>query len=317
MGPGARLPRPHDLFDKPRRLRLASPTALTDDPLRVLRVWRLALQLDAEPDVDVPADLDLADVAPERVRAELKLILEHPDAAFALEGLDDLGLLVQIVPSAAAGDADPTAPAEPPRFAGRAGGRHACRDAVRRVRRAGIVAAPHVGPALARCWEHVADQRAAVLLGWLCAGVPDLDDRLHARRWSRALARAAASTAAELGKAPSAAGLGSDLFGWKCQTAFALLGRAALADDPEAHVAAYLGALDGAAGHQNPRGLPVPPLPRPILTPAEVKEAMLLPDSPQLGVMLDSLVIRQLDGEVTDEATARAFLQWAVDVAFV
>ncbi len=73
-----------------RRLRAVDPTTFTADPLRLLRVARLAAVLDATPDDALRAlcrGLDLAAVPVERVAAELRRILQdppRPSRAFAL-----------------------------------------------------------------------------------------------------------------------------------------------------------------------------------------------------------------------------------------
>ncbi|MCP4873075.1 MAG: CCA tRNA nucleotidyltransferase [Proteobacteria bacterium] len=277
-----------DLFAQPRRLRLASPSALADDPLRVLRVWRFALQLEADVEVDIPAGFDLSGIANERIRAELLPMLGHADAGFALHGLNEAGLLAQVLPGPHRLDVH---------------------------RRAAIVCAAHVGPNLARCWEHVGDQRAAVVLGWLC-DVAELEHELVAQAWPRTLARAAASTSAEVGRTPAPGELGSDLVRWKCQTAYALLGLGAKADEPEALAARYLAPLDVAAGARNPKGLPIPPIPAPLLPAAEVRDTLDLLPGPQLGIVLGEMTIRQLNGAIADEADARAFLGWVDRVGF-
>jgi putative nucleotidyltransferase with HDIG domain len=86
-----------------RRLRPPDPRVLAEDPLRALRGARLeaALGLRLTPGTVTaisrvaPA---LADVAPERVRDELLLVLALPAAARALRRIDALGLLRVIVP---------------------------------------------------------------------------------------------------------------------------------------------------------------------------------------------------------------------------
>src|SRR5215210_886529 len=60
-----------------RRLRMVSPAALSDDPLRTLRAARLAVELELELELETRAAVrehapGLAAVAPERVFAELK-----------------------------------------------------------------------------------------------------------------------------------------------------------------------------------------------------------------------------------------------------
>lgn len=108
LGGGARVD-PHggaqDLAA--RRLRAVGPRALADDPLRVVRLVRLAAELRLEPDRDTlalarasaPAT---AHVAQERVFAELKRIVAGDGAIASLALLDALGLTEAILPEIAA-----------------------------------------------------------------------------------------------------------------------------------------------------------------------------------------------------------------------
>jgi poly(A) polymerase len=90
-----------------RRLRAVGPNALSDDPLRTLRLVRLAAELDLEPD---RATCDLAraqaprvaEVAQERVFAELKRILADAGVVRSLRRMDELGLTASILPELAA-----------------------------------------------------------------------------------------------------------------------------------------------------------------------------------------------------------------------
>ncbi len=86
-----------------RRLRVPAPGALEADPLRALRGARLegALGLRLTPATAAAIRAvapRLAQVAMERVRDELFLVLALPDAARALRRMDVLGLLRVIVP---------------------------------------------------------------------------------------------------------------------------------------------------------------------------------------------------------------------------
>ena len=72
-----------------RRLRLCSPTALDDDPLRVLRLARLARAFDLVPDAAATeaalrAASGLSRVSGERLRDELSAVLATQRASFAL-----------------------------------------------------------------------------------------------------------------------------------------------------------------------------------------------------------------------------------------
>ena len=86
-----------------RRLRACRSTAFTDDPLRVLRLLRLAHQLDfgIEPDTErmarsaAPA---LASVSAERVRDELTHVLKLPRSAPAIRQADAWSVLRLVLP---------------------------------------------------------------------------------------------------------------------------------------------------------------------------------------------------------------------------
>jgi poly(A) polymerase len=90
-----------------RRLRMTGPTAFTEDPLRVVRLARLALALGFEVD---PGTADaaraaapgLADVPGERIFAELNLLLAHDSAAQGVRLLADVGGLAAVLPEIAA-----------------------------------------------------------------------------------------------------------------------------------------------------------------------------------------------------------------------
>jgi tRNA nucleotidyltransferase/poly(A) polymerase len=88
------------------RLRLVSDRVFTDDPLRLLRLARIAHELGFEVDSDAERlarrDAHLADrPAGERIFAEVRRLMtpDHPDAAVRL--LDGLGVLDVILPEAA------------------------------------------------------------------------------------------------------------------------------------------------------------------------------------------------------------------------
>lgn len=86
-----------------RRLRAVGPRTFADDPLRAVRLVRLAAELDLEPD---PATCDLAraeasrvaGVAQERVFAELKRILSVGDVLRSLRRMDAFGVTAAILP---------------------------------------------------------------------------------------------------------------------------------------------------------------------------------------------------------------------------
>ncbi len=86
-----------------RSLRIVSPMVLRDDPVRLVRLARLACQLgfDIVPHTRLRARMDaggLARSAPERTVEELRRIARLPDAWRGVETLDDLGVLGVIVP---------------------------------------------------------------------------------------------------------------------------------------------------------------------------------------------------------------------------
>jgi tRNA nucleotidyltransferase/poly(A) polymerase len=90
-----------------RRLRAVGPTSFADDPLRVLRLARLAceLQLTADDATAGQARAEaprLADVSQERVFAELKRIVVADDAIVGLELADATGALAAVLPEVAA-----------------------------------------------------------------------------------------------------------------------------------------------------------------------------------------------------------------------
>ena len=86
-----------------RRLRLVSASALADDPVRMLRLARLALQLgftiDPEAVRQARADAPrLAGAVGERLRDELGRVLRLPEAWRGVELLDEIGALGALVP---------------------------------------------------------------------------------------------------------------------------------------------------------------------------------------------------------------------------
>lgn len=85
------------------RLRLCSPTALADDPLRIVRIARLAAALGMAPDgATVAACLAaaprLVGVSSERVRDELCAVLALPTAPEAIRRLAEWEALVWVLP---------------------------------------------------------------------------------------------------------------------------------------------------------------------------------------------------------------------------
>ena len=104
LGGGELVDHHNGLHDLERRtLRVVRPTALRDDPVRLVRLARLSCQLgfEVEAETRLRARLDAAELvrsAPERVADELRRIARLPDAWRGLETLDDLGVLGVIVP---------------------------------------------------------------------------------------------------------------------------------------------------------------------------------------------------------------------------
>jgi putative nucleotidyltransferase with HDIG domain len=85
------------------RLRAASAGAFLEDPLRVMRLARVAVELDLEPDPETltlarTAAPGLGDVSAERVFAELCRILSTVRARHGVELLADVGALATVLP---------------------------------------------------------------------------------------------------------------------------------------------------------------------------------------------------------------------------
>jgi poly(A) polymerase len=86
-----------------RRLRMAGPGAFADDPLRVLRLVRLAVELDLGVDAGTSRSAvehapGLAGVSAERVFAELRRIIAAPRARPGLELMHELGVSAVVLP---------------------------------------------------------------------------------------------------------------------------------------------------------------------------------------------------------------------------
>jgi tRNA nucleotidyltransferase/poly(A) polymerase len=85
------------------RLRAVRSQAIAADPLRALRLVRIAAELGLEPEPETSAlareqAARVAAVAQERVFAELKRILAGADVLRSLERMDELGLTVAVLP---------------------------------------------------------------------------------------------------------------------------------------------------------------------------------------------------------------------------
>jgi putative nucleotidyltransferase with HDIG domain len=86
-----------------RRLRMVSPGALADDPLRTLRAVRQAVELDLVIDPDTAAAMGenapgLERVAPERIFGELKRVVGADDVRRGLALMDAHGLTAVVLP---------------------------------------------------------------------------------------------------------------------------------------------------------------------------------------------------------------------------
>lgn len=86
-----------------RRLRLAGPRAFEDDPLRVLRLVRVAVELGLEPEPGTIAAAHaqagrLAEISPERVFMELRRIIASGQVLRGIEMMGDLGATEIVLP---------------------------------------------------------------------------------------------------------------------------------------------------------------------------------------------------------------------------
>lgn len=91
------------------RLRLVSDNAIDEDPLRILRGFRLsaAFALDMDEEFLTLASekrTKLKDVSPERIRTELFKTLDHDGACHFIERMVDLEILQEIVPELSSWD---------------------------------------------------------------------------------------------------------------------------------------------------------------------------------------------------------------------
>ncbi|HEX4114564.1 MAG TPA: HD domain-containing protein [Solirubrobacteraceae bacterium] len=86
-----------------RRLRMAGPEAFKDDPLRVLRLVRIAVELEMEPELEaiVAARAEaprLKQISPERIFLELQRIIASAQALRGLELMSELGATRIVLP---------------------------------------------------------------------------------------------------------------------------------------------------------------------------------------------------------------------------
>jgi poly(A) polymerase len=88
---------------KARRLRMSAPAAFAQDPLRVLRLVRMVVELDLSPDehtLSAAAEHvgELGGVSAERVFVELRRIISSPQARTGIELMDSLGATAVVLP---------------------------------------------------------------------------------------------------------------------------------------------------------------------------------------------------------------------------
>ena len=264
-------------------LRLASPGALDDDPLRCLRVVRFATQLRSWPSPELLQSMrqaDLSAVALERIQRELAATL-RAGAMFGAELLESADLLRTLPPC------------NPGRLAEAEG-------------------LDWSAASLARLRAQMAleaDADLALHLGFLLDGPLELAELLQ-RRWPRRLASRAlalANTPLEAGESAAQSTdlqRARDLVRWRGDAAFVLAAYAVRGG--EAAVAPYLALLDDAPGHRNPKNLPVPPLPRPMVAAGKIQR--VLGSGPQVSAAIDDLLVLQLTGQVCEGDAARAWL---------
>ena len=86
-----------------RRLRMTGPGAFAADPLRVLRLVRVAVELDLEPEAETLRRAraeagGLRDVSAERVFMELRRILAAPRAPWGIQTMTELGATAVVLP---------------------------------------------------------------------------------------------------------------------------------------------------------------------------------------------------------------------------
>ena len=86
-----------------RRLRMAAPSAFADDPLRVLRLARIAVELDLQPEPQTMRRArehagQLSRCSPERLFAELRRIDAAPQALRGLELMEELAATPVVLP---------------------------------------------------------------------------------------------------------------------------------------------------------------------------------------------------------------------------
>jgi len=278
-----------------RVLRATTGESFAGDPLRVLRLPRLLLRLPgftAEPDTLLLARRSaagLSEVAAERVRDELNLLFDHPDAARGLTLLMELDLY----PGLWLGR--PGEPGRPGLALAEVG---ALPDAVRELRDR----APHVADIAGGV-----DARIARLAS-LFANLPELR-ALERFRDAGYLTR---STAADIARLLELPGLPEDEIGrrrflhksgalWATAAAF-LSTRAA------AHGRPWRPALAPLVDLARREGATLIDPPR-LLGGAEVQQILGIPPGREVGRALDAVLAAQVDGKVRTKEEAVALVR--------
>ena len=276
-----------------RVLRATTSESFSGDPLRVLRLPRLLLRLPGftcEPDTLLLAKKSaagLSEVAAERVRDELNLLFDHPDAARGLTLLLELDLY----PGLWLGR--PGEPGRPGHALAEVG---TLPDAVRELRDR----APHVAAQV--------DARIARLAS-LFANLPEPAVSLERFRNAGYLTRSMAAETALLLDLP---GLPEDEIGrrrflhkagelWPTATAF-LSARAA------AHGRPWRSALAPLVDLARREGATLLDPPR-LLGGAEVQEVLGVSPGPAVGRALSAVLAAQVDGKVRTREEAVALLR--------
>ncbi|HYM56100.1 MAG TPA: HDIG domain-containing protein [Solirubrobacteraceae bacterium] len=216
-----------------RRLRMAGPRAFADDPLRVLRLVRVALELDLQADAETlrAAGADaagLAGVSAERVFMELRRILAAPAAVRGLQTLSELGAAAVVLP-----ELEALRGVEQSRFHHRDVYGHTLEVLQRAIdlTGAGGLASPELGPSIARHGAEVAALLAEPLADDLTRG--------EALRWGALLHDAAKPLTREVRPADGRVTfLGHDARG--AELARAVLERLRASERLCAHVAALV-----------------------------------------------------------------------------
>ena len=278
-----------------RRLKATTPGVFADDPLRVLRLVRLCLQLpgftaDAETRALArSASSGLAGVAVERVREELAKVMRSPAAPAGFDLLVELGVY-------------------PGLLLGRPGEAGDASRADRLLRRLEPALLEMMGrDSLPHGRLEPAGPRMAVLIGGLAAGGEALDGYhragyLTAREASRC--RRLLSCRAAPGSDAEARWF-LHLWGEDWPAATAML--AAIAEPPLAR-AEWRRHLDRLAALAERHGATIF-APRPLLDGEEIGRLLGLEPGPEIGAAVARLRRAQVEGRVGDRAEAERYLR--------